>query len=63
MTARRPAALPYEIVQTSQEPTRFAFVMTDGVSSGGGYRTYAEAESRAETIAQAIRDNMVGARS
>ena len=51
MTTRRPAAQPYEIVQTSQEPPRFAFVMPDGRSTAANYQTIAQAH---EAAAQAV---------
>ena len=51
MTARRLYNSLYEIVQTSQEPPRFAYVMADGRSTAAGYQTIAQAH---EVAAQAV---------
>ena len=51
MTARRPSPRTYEIVQTSQEPPRFAYVMADGRSAQSGFQTFEQAEIKARLIA------------
>ena len=48
---RRPSVQLYEIVQTSQEPPRFAFVMANGTSTQGGFQTFEQAETKARLIA------------
>ena len=51
MIAPRPATTPYEIVQTSQVPPRFEFVMANGKSTQGEFHTRQQAEATAMLVA------------